>query len=655
MTLEPLQHQIETIDSLNEQFRNNNNKSLVVLPTGSGKTHTVAFHIRDLKPKTFLYIVHRSVILEQTVRIFREICQLNNAQIGIVDEKHKEFHKPYIFATIQTLCNDKNLEKMRKDVEYMVVDEYHHVAMDSYQKVLMEHLNPKYLVGLTATPYRLDKKDIMKFVDGNVANKIDLFEGIQRDILVPFNYIGLWDNIDYTEIRWSGHKYNVGDLDKKLIIHKRDEAVLKEYIHRVQSENRKAIAFCNSIDHVKRITKKFKKAGIKAAGITYKESHEQRAEILHQFRNGGYDILFTRDILNEGVDFPECSALLFLRPTISKTIFFQQLGRGLRKMKGKKDVLVLDYIGNYHKAFEKKNWLQFQALAKDNPTGAYTKPFYEYSPDIHIYFAPQVIELMDLQERSQKDHSILTDERVLQDYLNCCKQAGKDFLRKHEYIASPHRKFHIKRLVHKYGSFRDFLEHHNLMPQGYGEQKSPANFYNCDDKRKLIDNYYQVKKKWLASGGKNHMTLMRECPPLAVINDHKISKYGAINYKNNWNGKYSNFLKEIGELDNKNGFLRTDPIEKREKHIAKIVKDLQKKLGRKFITYTEFREEYGGYVEDYITRFAKGWTPFKKKFGIPDTIILKCKICNKNFKSKSSRIKSCSEKCRKELRKCYNK
>lgn len=641
----PFQHQIETIESLDQHFKNNNKKQLVVLPSGAGKTHTMAFHVAKLKPKTFLYIVHRNEILYQTIKIFRNICKLSNRDIGIINQKNKDYDKPYLFCTIQTLSNKKNLEKIRKDIEYMVIDEYHHTAAETYVRVLTKHFNPKYLVGLTATPYRLDKLDIMKFVDGNVANNIDLFEGVERDILVPFHYVGLWDNIDYSEIRWSGYRYNIGDLDRKLIVHKRDEAVLEEYKSRILPENRLTIAFCNSVDHVNRITKKFKKAGIKAVGITYKEKPEVRQDILNDFRNGKYQILFTRDILNEGVDFPECSAIMFLRPTISKTIFFQQLGRGLRKMTGKKNVLVLDYIGNYYRAFQKKNWLKmfkkFGQTTEEN-----TKPYYEYSPDIKVEFEQQVIDMMELQERTMKDYSDISNNEIYDDYMNCCKLAAgnKTFLKKSEYRDSPHRKYNIKRLVYKYGSFKEFLYVHNIpYPEGYGIQKSPVNFYNCSDKKKLIENYHNVKKAWLLKGGVNHSIITRNCPPISVLNDSSISDYAAINYKNNWGGRYTNFLKDIGELRDI-GFLRTESIKTKEEKIKILISKLQKKLGRKFLSYIDWNKEYGGLAEQLITKEG-GWNNFRKKFGIPSTIILKCKKCNKKFETSTNNKYYCSKDC----------
>ncbi|HEX5519180.1 MAG TPA: DEAD/DEAH box helicase [Candidatus Nitrosocosmicus sp.] len=400
--LKPLQHQIETIQKLDENFANNKYKNMVVLPSGSGKTHTIAFHVNKIKPGSFLYIVHRNEILYQTVKIFKEVCGewLRSMDIGVINEKNKDFDKPFIFATIQTLSIQKNLEQMNPKIAYMVIDEYHHVAAKSYETIL-DYFKPKFFVGLTATPYRLDSKDIHSYVENTIANEIDLFEGIKKNILVPFHYVGLYDNINYSDIKWNGYSYDISDLDKKLIIVKRDEAVLKEYNEKIRLYNKPTIAFCNSINHVERMVSLFIQNGIKAIGITHKEKYKIRQEKIEGFKKGIYDIIFTRDILNEGVDFPECSAIMFLRPTISKTVFFQQLGRGLRKKEGKKDVLVLDYIGNYYKAFSRKSWLfEFSGIS----TNENIKPEYKYElPNgSTVWFDSRVINIFDIQERALK-------------------------------------------------------------------------------------------------------------------------------------------------------------------------------------------------------------------------------------------------------------
>lgn len=634
MSLKPLLHQKETIENLNKQFRENNNKSLVILPSGAGKTHTIAFHVAQLKPNTFLYVVHRNEILNQTVKIFREICNLSNRDIGIIDQKHKEYDKPYLFATIQTISNKKNLKHIRKDIEYMVIDEYHHVAAMTYDRIITKHFTPKYLIGLTATPYRLDKQDIMKYIDGNIVSDIDVFEGVERNILVPFEYIGLWDNIDYTEIRWSGHRYNVGDLDKKLIIHKRDEEVIKEYKNRIK--DRLTIAFCNSVDHVNRITKKFNDEGIPSAGITYKEDPIIRQDVLNDFRNGVYKVIFTRDILNEGVDFPECSAVMLLRPTISKTIFFQQIGRGLRKKEGKENVIVLDYIGNYQRAFKKKDWLKmFKKM--DEKTGENIKPYYEYSPHIKIRFDPRVIEMMEIQQRTYDKSDII------ENYLYVKKMENiEGILGVNQYGRSKYRKYNKKIFTRRFGNFRQFLIEANIIDksdQKIGLRKYPENFFKCDDKQKLIDNYWNVKTKWQKEGKLNYLRRMANCPSSKYFDKVEYSRYGIINYKRNW-GTYTDFLVDIGEVDPEN--LHTAKP-KTDENIKIAIERLQKKLGKKNFSISEWEKEYGGYCKTMMEKMG-GFNEFRKKFGLYKNI---CEHCGKEFDNITVRKRFCSPECSK--------
>jgi len=402
MTMKPYFHQIETIKKLDPSLK----KQAIVLPSGSGKTNTISFFINKQKPSTFLYIVHRNIIIEQTVKIFKKVCKwLKPQDIGIVDGDTKQLDRPYIFANISTLHRDKTLERIKEKgpIEIMVIDEFHHACAYSYTKVL-ETLDVKYLVGLTATPFRLDQKDVLEIIDNNVAFEIDLFDGIERNILVPFHYVGLYDDIDYTKIKSNGIVYNSGDLDRALIIHKRDQAVIREYKEKVAPQHRQTIGFCNSVAHVKRLTAKFQDEGIKCESIIHTDLTEKRDSIIQRFRAGLINVLFTRDILNEGVDFPECSALMFLRPTISKTIFLQQLGRGLRKHEGKDNVLVLDFIGNYRRAFEKRNWFArfFQTAAQH---GKMKKPLYEYNPRKPlVLFDSRVVKIMDIQEKFYKTY-----------------------------------------------------------------------------------------------------------------------------------------------------------------------------------------------------------------------------------------------------------
>jgi superfamily II DNA or RNA helicase len=606
LIIKPYPHQQETINNLNREFKKGNTKQLVVLPSGSGKTHTIAFHVKKLKPKTFLYVVHRDAIVTQTIKVFKKtIPWLKDEDIGIVNQKSKDYDKPFIFATIQTLSHHKNLSQLKrqkKKLEYVVIDEYHHVAAPTYKRLIKSIKEPTYLVGLTATPYRLDKKDIFSFVNNNIVHSIDLFEGISKKILVPFHYIGLHDDIDYSTIRFNGYQYNTGDLDRKLIIHKRDDAVIDEYFKKIDKDNRThTIIFCNSVEHIKRMSDRFNKEGVKAAGIWHKQDNDVRKNLLELFRQGYYKVLLTRDILNEGVDFPECSALMFLRPTISKTIFLQQLGRGLRKNYGKKDVLVLDFVGNYHKAFEKRHW--FLSSVDSNVelkkyTGEYIKPVYEYDhPKPVIEFDSKVIELMDLQERYYKSYT----------------ERGQ-------------------RVTH--------------------------------NEKELIDNYNNVKRYWKSLNKTNKKQFINNPPPLRLFDDPQVSKYNFGSYSIKY-GTYSNFLKTIGEFyetDDKDAFIITawDNYNVRIKKLKICVSILQKKLGRKYFTAEEWRKEFGPNGGVFITRKLGGFKKMRELFKIPEGVKTKCIVCGKYYMKRAcfnrkNTVYACSITCRHKYTALYDK
>lgn len=661
--MQPLEHQQQTIEHL-EKTLETQNRALIVLPSGAGKTHTIAFHVQKVKPLTFLYVVHRNEILYQSIKVFKDILGITDKDIGIINQHHKQFDARYTFATIQTLFRDKNLEKTHKP-DYMVIDEFHHASASSYKKII-QYLKPCKLIGLTATPFRLDNEDIFSLIDNNVANEIDLFTGIQKKILVPFNYIGLWDNIDYTKIEFKGWNYNVGDLDRHLIIAKRDEQVLKEYREIIEPENRLTIAFCNSVTHAWRITELFAKAGIKCMSLTHKDKQEDRLETLRLFRTGHYRVLFTRDILNEGVDFPECEAVMFLRPTISKTIFFQQLGRGLRRRRGKTDVKVLDYIGNYHRAFEKREWL---AMFKHGATGEYTKPDYNYDPMCKVWFDSRVIDMMEVQKRN-RDNQLATKQDLYEDYIQTCMKESTDqglpdikYLSSEDYSRSKYSRFDYDRIYHMYGGWRQFVKENNI-PYEFQPPKKPEGFYRYRGKTKqeLIDNYYKVKEKWKEYKQQNpgRGTTM----PAYWLEDPAISSYDSQTYRRHY-GSYRHFLRSLGEIrsDTFDLYLRGNKRKRGtpewhaaiEPIIKKAVERFQKKYDTKYITYGSWAKEYGaGYGKSYIESLG-GFVNFRKKFGIPEHQTFTCSYCKKEFESiyanRRYRITpaTCSTQCYRKL------
>ena len=405
--IKPLPHQRKILKELKDK-----DFALVHSASGSGKTHIAAFLIKEQKPKSFLFIVHRNELVTQSIGYFKEVNGpiINDSNIGIINATKKQFDKPYIFGTMQTICKPENLEMLNHGAkwDYIIIDEFHHSACPSYRKIL-ENLKFKRVLGLTATPFRTDKKDILQTIKGekNVVGKIDIFTGIELGIMVPFHFVGKIDNflVDWSDKRtYAGYKYTKMDMDRTLLIPERDKHVIKHYKEVIEPENVSTIGFCATIEHVKRMVREFKKAGIYSEGITYETPIEERQFILDRFRKGQIPILFAIDILNEGIDFPECGALMFLRPTQSRVIFEQQLGRGLRKdREGKKErLLVLDFLSNYEKVEQIMQYLkditkQEKPIITQEGTN-YTKPIHKQSYPTYE-FESKVVTMLELKER----------------------------------------------------------------------------------------------------------------------------------------------------------------------------------------------------------------------------------------------------------------
>jgi len=377
-------------------------KGIVVLPTGTGKTYLSAFDTLKTDGRV-LFIVHRLDILSQSKESFEIIYP--QERLGLLTGEVQEYLKDskVLFASKDSLRNPKTLEKFDKEeFAYVIVDEVHHGQAPSY-KLVLDYFEPKFfMLGLTATPDRMDRKDIFELFDYNKVFEYTLIEAIENGFLVPFDYYGLKDNIDYSNIRYNGAKYNVQDLDRTLIIKERNEQILEAYLEKGQGN--KAIGFCCSIKHAERMSDFFNLHGIPSVAIT--SLSDQRAELTDKYRNNEVAVAFTVDIFNEGVDFPDVQVLMFLRPTESKTIFMQQLGRGLRLCGSKSNVLVLDFISNYKKANNIRKYLSKSSKEIKNPkNGRIEKIEYLYSPECNVHFDSEVEQILDAQDKQQREIS----------------------------------------------------------------------------------------------------------------------------------------------------------------------------------------------------------------------------------------------------------
>lgn len=330
-------------------------RNLVVAATGTGKTVIAALDYRRLAsretPLRLLFVAHRKEILTQTLRTFREVM------------KHRSFGETYmggsrpekwnhVFASVQSLANF-DLKKIHpKHFGMVIIDEFHHAAAPTYHK-LLEHFQPRYLLGLTATPERADGKDILPWFGNHIAAELRVWDAIDRGLLVPFHYFGRHDGGDLSGVRWVRGKYDEQQLSKLFTADDfRVRKILKAvHDHIADPLKMCALGFCVSIAHAEFMTRKFNEAGIPAACITGTTPKEDRKSVLVRLRKGGLQILFSVDVLGEGVDIPPVDTILMLRPTSSATIFIQQLGRGLRHAEGKECLTVLDFISDSSRQF----------------------------------------------------------------------------------------------------------------------------------------------------------------------------------------------------------------------------------------------------------------------------------------------------------------
>ena len=355
---EPHSIQQEALEALSLSRSNGHRAGLVVLATGLGKTWLAAFDTIRAKAGRILFVAHRDEILTQAMAAFRKVRP--DAKLGRYTGTEKEAEAEILFASVQTLGRIGHLRQFDRDhFDYIVVDEFHHAAASTYQK-LISHFTPRFLLGLTATPDRTDGADLLGLCGENLVYQCDLFRGIDAGHLSPFHYFGVPDDVDYAQIPWRSGQFDLTALDAALATEARALNALEQYRKRATGP---AIGFCCSMRHADYMAEYFRAAGLRAVAVHSGPSSAPRASSLAALGRGEIDILFTVDMFNEGVDVPEIGTVLMLRPTESAIIWLQQLGRGLRRVEGKV-LQVIDYIGN-HRSFLTKVATLLQAGAGD--------------------------------------------------------------------------------------------------------------------------------------------------------------------------------------------------------------------------------------------------------------------------------------------------
>lgn len=415
---EPRGVQIEALCSLENTRAEGARRALVQAATGVGKTYLAAFDSK--KYERVLFVAHREEILKQAAESFKNVRDSDD--YGFFDGESKCTDKSVIFASVATLGRNEYLNNkyFASDYfNYIVIDEFHHAINDQYQRIV-NYFNPQFLLGLTATPERMDGRNIYEICDYNVPYEISLKEAINKGMLVPFHYYGIFDDTDYSKLHIVRGRYDEKELNETYIgnVH-RYELIYKYYC---KYGSRQALGFCCSKEHAREMAREFSSRGIPSVAVfsdASGEYTEKRNVAIQKLKNGEIRVIFSVDMFNEGVDITSVDMVMFLRPTESPIVFLQQLGRGFRKCRGKEFLNVLDFIGNYEKAGR----VRFLLEGKSSTHGEV------YHPSDILLFPDDCLvdfdmKLIDLFAKMDRKHLKLRDQ-VINEYFRVKEFLGK--------------------------------------------------------------------------------------------------------------------------------------------------------------------------------------------------------------------------------------
>ena len=353
--------QIQALEALEQTRIQGFRRGLVVMATGLGKTLLAAFDSNRPDFRRVLFIAHREEILRQSRDAFRRVRP--DGRFGFFSGADRDPDADVVFASIQTL--HRHLNRFESDrFDYVVVDEFHHAAAPTYRRAI-ESFRPKFLLGLTATPDRLDGADLLALCGNNLVFECDLVEGIRQEKLSPFHYWGIKDVADYAPIPWRNGRFDPDKLAEAIETSQRAEQALAEWRERGAGPT---LAFCTTIAHAEFMAEFFNQQGVRSVAVHSGPHSAPRQSAVEDLRDGVIQVLFAVDVFNEGVDVPEIGTVLMLRPTESPVIFLQQLGRGLRLSEDKAALQVIDFVGNHHSFLMKPRVL----LKMSSPAGTLT-------------------------------------------------------------------------------------------------------------------------------------------------------------------------------------------------------------------------------------------------------------------------------------------
>lgn len=409
LLFQPRGAQIEALYALEDSRAEGATKGLVQAATGVGKTYLAAFD--SVKYEKVLFVAHREEILKQAAASFKNVRRSDD--YGFFNGNRKDTDKSVVFASVATLGRTEylNEEFFSPDYfDYLVIDEFHHAVNDQYQRIV-NYFKPQFMLGLTATPERMDGKSIYEICDYNVPYEISLKEAINKGMLVPFHYYGIYDETDYSALHVLRGKYDENELDRTYIGNIKRYDMIYKYYRKYRSK--RALGFCCSRKHAEAMAKEFCERGIPSVAVYSNadgEYSEDRDKAIQKLKNQEIKVIFSVDMFNEGLDISALDMVMFLRPTESPIVFLQQLGRGLRTCKGKEYLNVLDFIGNYEKAGKAPLLLGGAKSFSDQKIYDYNDM--EYPDDCLVDFDMRLIDLF--RELDKKSLSVKV--RIAQEY-----------------------------------------------------------------------------------------------------------------------------------------------------------------------------------------------------------------------------------------------
>ena len=356
--INPNSMQEEALSNLAQLRLEKKNKALIISATGTGKTYLSAFDVESFNPKKLLFVVHRFNIAKKALESFEQIFR-GQKKLGLYSGNLKELDADFIFSTVQTISRESHLSNFDKEFfDYIIIDESHRSGAESYLK-LIKHFNPKFLLGMTATPERTDGNDIFSLFDHNIAYEIRLNRAMEEDMLSQFHYYGITDLKVNKETIETTKDFNLLATNERV-----DKIIEKAKFYGTDNGITRGLAFCSRNEEAEMLSLKFNERGFKTISLSGNDSDEHRSNAIQKLESNDLsqklDYIFTVDIFNEGVDIPKVNQILMIRPTESAIIFVQQLGRGLRKTEGKDFLTIVDFIGNH-----KNNYLIPIALYGD--------------------------------------------------------------------------------------------------------------------------------------------------------------------------------------------------------------------------------------------------------------------------------------------------